>query len=133
MSTIVALDIGERRIGVAVASYITRLPHPHGTLDNTNAVWDEIRALMHETAADVLVIGLPRNLSGDETAQTTYVRNFIAQAPDLNIVLQDEALTSKKAEAELISRGKPYIKADIDSLAAVYILEDYLQELGEHK
>ena len=133
MSSIVALDIGERRIGVAVASQITKLPHPHSTLDNTMTVWNDIRDLMKEYAADTLVVGLPRNLSGDDTAQTTYVRNFVAQAPDLHIVFQDEALTSRKAEAELISRGKPYVKGDIDALAATYILEDYLHTEGSIK
>ncbi len=130
MSNIVALDIGERRIGVAVANHIAQLPQPHGTLDNSMTVWNDIRALLRETDSEVLVVGLPRNLSGEDTAQTTYVRNFVAQAPDLQIVFQDEALTSRKAEAELIARGRPYVKGDIDALAATYILEDYLQSKG---
>ncbi len=132
MSSIVALDVGERRIGVAVANDIARLPSPHGVLQNNVAVWDEIRSLMKEVSADVLVVGLPRNLSGDDTAQTMYVRNFVQLAPDLAVVFQDEALTSKKAEAELIARGKPYAKGDIDALAATYILEDYLDMVGSN-
>lgn len=130
MSSIVALDVGERRIGVAVANEIARLPSPHGILHNSPTVWDEIRSFMAEVSADVLVVGLPRNLSGDDTAQTAYVRSFVQQAPDIAVVFQDEALTSKKAEAELITRGKPYTRGDIDSLAATYILEDYLLTAG---
>ncbi len=45
--------------------------------------------------------------------------------------MQDEAVTSKHAEAELESRGKPYERGDIDALAATYILQDWLAENPE--
>lgn len=72
---------------------------------------------------------MPRNLSGEETAQSATIRQFaqeLATYTDLPITLQDETLSSRQAEEELKSRGKPYSKADIDSLAATLILEDYL-------
>jgi RNase H-fold protein (predicted Holliday junction resolvase) len=47
------------------------------------------------------------------------------------VIFQDEAVTSKQAVSELISRGKAYVKEDIDALAAAYILEDYLAAYGE--
>jgi RNase H-fold protein (predicted Holliday junction resolvase) len=60
------------------------------------------------------------------------VRQFgasLAQQVDLPLSWQDEAVTSAQAEAELVQRKKPYTKGDIDALAAVYILNDYLSEL----
>ena len=77
------------------------------------------------------MIGLPRGLDGQETAQTMTVRAFgtmLGKALKLPVHWQDEALTSVQAASELEQRGKAYRKADIDSLAAVYILEDYLHE-----
>lgn len=130
MSSILALDVGESRIGVAIASSIARLPGPLTTLQNSSTVWEEIRAVAEQEDANIIVVGLPRNLSGQDTAQTTYVREFVKGASDLQIVFQDEALTSKKAEQELSSRGKPFSKGDIDALAATYILQDYLEQNG---
>ena len=85
----------------------------------------------HEEHVVQLVIGLPRGLAGQHTQQTRDVETFgqqIGQALHLPVAWQDEALTSVQAEQELHDRGKPYQKADIDALAATYILEDYLHE-----
>jgi putative Holliday junction resolvase len=72
---------------------------------------------------------LPRGLDGQETTQTKIVEAFIYQLKskiDLPIHIQDEAVTSKQAEAELQARGQGYNKEDIDALAATYILQDWL-------
>lgn len=125
-TNILSLDVGERRVGVAIASLVARLPRPLTTLDNTEDIWQDIAKLIVDEDASTLVVGLPRNLSGDETAQTKYVRDFAAKIEGIEIIFQDEALTSQKAETELAGRGKPFAKGDIDALAATYILEDYL-------
>lgn len=127
---ILAFDVGERRIGVAAASTVARIASPVCTLQHSEQVLDELQSLIVRESADVLVVGLPRNMSGDETAQTQYCRDFaetLRQRFSLPVYEQDETLTSVQAEAELVRRGKPHSKADIDSLAAVYILEDFLQ------
>jgi len=125
-SNFLSLDVGERRVGVAIANVVARLPRPLVTLDNTEQIWQEIAGLIAEHDVETLVVGLPRNLSGEDTAQTTYVRDFAAKIEGIEIAFQDEALTSRKAENELQQRGKPFAKGDIDALAATYILEDYL-------
>lgn len=78
---------------------------------------------------DTIVVGYPRNQSGEPTAQTEAVKTFAKQLIDFGpkIVFQDESLTSVTAEQRLQSRGKPYDKADIDMEAAVLILQDYLE------
>ncbi len=91
-----------------------------------------LQTICTERAVSQLVAGLPRGLDGQETAQTAYARNFaeaISQQLQLPVYYQDEAVTSRQAEAELQARGKPYAKGDIDALAATYILEDYLAVL----
>lgn len=127
MSTIIALDVGTVRIGVAIANTIARLPSTYATLTNDERVFEDIAKIIQSESVEQIVVGLPRNLSGDDTDQTRYCRDFAKQLEQYAAVtLQDEALTSNKAEAELQRRGKPYTKPDIDALAAVYILEDYL-------
>lgn len=131
MNNILALDIGESRVGVAIANEVAKLPSPHTTLSNTPAIWEEIQELITEHSVGTVVVGLPRNLSGEDTAQTRYVRDFAAKITGVQVAFQDEALTSRKAEQELSRRGKPFAKGDIDALAATYILEDYLAEAGQ--
>lgn len=129
MSSILALDVGSKRIGVAVASLEARLAHPLVTLPNNDSFVPKLQQLIAEHQAKTVVAGLPRNLSGDDTPQTVYVRQFVEQLQqsiDVPFVWQDEAATSLKAESELERRGKRYTKEDIDSLSAAYILEDYL-------
>lgn len=128
-SSILGLDVGDRRVGVAAVSLASRLPRPLTTLVRDDTFFDTLQALITSEEPDLLVVGLPRNLSGERTAQTQTTEAFaaeLAQRYGLPVKFQDEAVTSKQAEAELKARGKDYRRGDIDALAAVYILEDYL-------
>lgn len=128
-SSILALDVGGRRIGVAVAGMVARIARPLTTLEHTPQVFDELKKLIDDEQAGLLVVGLPRGLSGQETEQTRTIETFVDTLKErvhIPVYPQDEAVTSKQAEAELIQRGKPYAKGDIDALAATYILEDFL-------
>lgn len=132
-STILALDVGERRIGVARASAVAKLPSPLKTIHNEPEVLSEISNLIKEQNAIALVLGLPRGLNGQETKQTEIVNKFAERLKKnikIPIYFQDEALTSKQAETELQNRQVSYNKGAIDELAAVYILNDFL---AEHK
>jgi putative Holliday junction resolvase len=125
---ILGVDIGEKRIGLAIAEQETRFPRPLTTVENTGPVFQTIEQICHENNVSQLVCGLPRGLDGQDTAQTVYARDFAKELGDalhLPIYLVDEALTSAKAEEELAQRGKSYEKAEVDALAATYILEDY--------
>jgi len=128
-NNLLALDVGGVRIGVAIAHAIARLPRPLTTLDATAPdVLAQLERIIHVEEIGRIVVGLPRNLQGQDTEQTAVVQAFAAglESLGLPISFQDEALTSRKAEAELNARGKAYNKGDIDSLAATYILEDWL-------
>jgi putative Holliday junction resolvase len=134
--TIMALDVGAARIGVATASTFARLSSPHGAIANNDQVWETLRKLCKELDVVQLVVGRPRGLSGQETEQTAYSENFaheLALQTELPVSLIDEAVTSRQAEAELRARGKRYEKGDIDALAAVYILDDFLQEQANER
>lgn len=130
-SSILALDVGEQRVGVAYASMAARLASPLTTLPNDASFMPRLQALIAERAVDTVVVGLPRGLEGQSTPQTEQVRAFadnLQKRTQLPVILQDEALTSVKAEQELRGRRRAYTKEDIDSLSATYILEDYLRE-----
>jgi putative holliday junction resolvase len=126
---VLALDVGERRIGLALASRIARLPAPLLTIDRKkdNAL-QVIKQVIAEHDVDALVIGLPRDMNGSETAQTKLVKDFSASlmALGINVYFQDESVTSIKAEEKLQAQSKTYTKADIDMYAATIILEDWL-------
>jgi putative Holliday junction resolvase len=130
---IVCLDVGEKRIGVAVADTSVRIAVPFETIEVDGAEIDAIAKIIVTEQADVVVIGYPRNQSGETTAQTSFVEEFAKTLKDIapNIVFQDESLTSVIAEQRLASHNRPYSKADIDAQAAAIILQDYLEAADE--
>jgi putative Holliday junction resolvase len=125
----ICLDIGEKRIGVAVGDSDVRIAVPFDTIDVDGGEITAIAKIMIKEKADVLVIGYPRNQSGESTAQSKYVEKFAKKLSDIapNIVFQDESLTSVIAEQQLTAYGRPFKKADIDAQAAAIILQDYLE------
>lgn len=131
--SLLGLDVGAQRIGVAQVRLDVRIPQPLTTLDATNDPVQQIACLVRDNGIAAVVVGWPRGMLGQSTGQTAIVETFVDElrkAVQVPVHLQDEALTSQKAEAELAARRKPYAKGDIDALAATYILEDYLSEHG---
>lgn len=127
--SILALDVGDKRVGVARASLIARLPEPLTTLQRGETFFEDLQRVISDEDAVALVVGLPRGLDGQTTTQTKTTEAFVAELKrhtDRPVHLQDEALTSKKARAELDAGKKQYRRGDIDALAATYILEDFL-------
>ena len=126
---IVALDVGAKRIGVASANVVARLASPLTTLEVTSNIMADIKQLLAEQTAEAVVLGLPRGMQGQETAQTKTVTDFgeaLRQYIDIPLYWQDEAMTSKLSEEELKASNKAYTKGAVDALAATYILEDFL-------
>lgn len=126
----VALDVGEKRIGVAVGDSGVRIAVPFDTITTDGSEIEQIARIILQEKADVVIVGYPRNQSGEATAQTAYVETFTKQLADIapNLVFQDESLTSVLAEQRLKSYKKPYTKGDIDALAATIILQDYMEQ-----
>ena len=117
---LMALDVGTKRIGIAVADSAIKIAIPLITIDNDETQESAIKQiiqLISKEEIDILVVGLPRK---------EFVEHF-KYAVD-KISFQDESLTSIQAENRLKSYGKPYSKGDIDMNAASIILQDYLEE-----
>ena len=116
------LDVGKARTGIARASNIARLVEPVGTVP-TDQLLEELERIRQKGAVAGIVVGLPRNLNGDDTPQTQWVREWAADAQEklkINIHFQDEALTTKLAETR--NNGN----SDMDAEAAAIILQDFL-------
>jgi putative Holliday junction resolvase len=129
MQKLLGLDVGTARIGVAAGDDLVKVAHPLTTLTVDGCELTQIQSLAAQHGASLIVVGLPRNASGEETQQSQYSRHFAEQltAAGLTVALQDESLTSITAEQRLQERKKPYTKADIDAEAATIILQDYLE------
>jgi len=127
--SLVCLDVGEKRIGIAVADTGVRIAVAFDTIEVDGTELTKIAEIIIREGAKTLVVGYPRNQQGETTAQTAYVENFAKQLEEVaeKIVFQDESLTSVMAENRLIAMKKPYTKGDIDAQAAAIILEDYME------
>ena len=127
--SLVCLDVGQKRIGVAVADSAIKIAVPYETIEVDGTEIEAIAEILINQNSDILVIGYPRNQSGETTGQTKFVENFAEKLKDMppKIVFQDESLTSVIAEQRLSSHNKPFAKSDIDAQAAAIILQDYLE------
>ena len=127
---LLGLDVGAARIGVALGDTGVRIAIPHGFIEVDGKEVESIAHIAIMNNIDVIVVGYPRNQSGEATQQTASVEAFakLLQDFDADIVFQDESLTSVMAERRLEARGKAYSKGDIDSEAATIILQDYMEQ-----
>ena len=126
---ILALDVGDRRVGVALADSQIKIAVPYGYLERSDKIIQQITELMLDHDKDTLVIGYPRNQSGEATKQTESVEQFAEELAEIEIdadlVFQDESLSSVEAERRL---GRVKDKGEIDAEAASIILQDYLEQ-----
>jgi putative Holliday junction resolvase len=136
--SLLALDFGLRRIGIASGSPITGTASPLTTVNAKDGEpdWLTLDALIDEWKPDLLVLGLPFNSDGSESEMTTRVRAFseiLQSRYGLQTTLVDERYTSAEAEAILKQqrksglRRKKLKKADVDSMAATLIAESWMR------
>ena len=125
--SIIALDIGDKRIGVARASSVAKLPEPLDHILNDQNFINNLADIINAHSADILVVGIPRNASGLETSQSRKIREFTAdltKQTGLPVTYVDESLSSVRAD-EFLATSKKAVSQD--SIAACYILQEYLE------
>ena len=132
---ILALDLGERRVGIALSDALAISIRPLDAIYRTN--WKQllraVQDLVHRFDAKTVVIGLPLSVDGSEREPGSAARRTaekFAQSLTVPVYLQDERLTSVAAREKLIAEGvlENQIDARIDSESAVVILKDFLTE-----
>lgn len=132
--TVLAFDFGEKRIGVAVGDFETRIAHPLTTIaaEDNRSRFAAIEALIREWAPVRLVVGLPAHADGTEHEVSRLARRFAQRLEGrlaLPVELVDERLTSAAAESALRESGPRARrnKAAVDALAAQEILRGFLE------
>jgi putative Holliday junction resolvase len=136
---VLAFDFGRRRIGVACGDTVSRSASALQAVpaDAAGPRWEVIASLMHEWQPDVAVVGLPYNVDGSDSEQTTAARGFAAELARryaLEVAMVDERYSSLEAEARLKSaresglRRRRVAKSDVDAAAACVILERWFSE-----
>ena len=137
MTSVVGIDHGTRRIGVAVADSETGMAFARPALRRTNLEADLaiIVDLCRIEGATRIILGLPRNMDGTEGAQAEIVRAFgeRLEQQGLEIVYEDERLTSWEAGERMAEAGRRARRGsgELDSTAARLILQQYLD--GRHR
>jgi len=131
-SRILALDVGDRRIGIACSDPTGMLATPIGVYRRVaeDADLDHLVSVAREQEAAMVVVGLPINMNGSEGAQAEKTRAFgeALARRGLSVDFWDERLTTVEATRMLQDRGmrRRRIESIVDELAATLILEGYL-------
>ena len=132
----ICFDIGNKRIGVAVSDPFMSMALPKETFFRKNFESDLVALsdLAKKEGADRIVCGLPLNVDGTERQQTKLTRSFIdalKKVTDIPIVTADERYSTLEARRILIERDvrREKRKNYVDSIAASFILEDYINKL----
>ena len=128
-----ALDVGDRRIGVSLSDPMRIIATPHSYIDKkySNNVFGDIIDLVDKYNIETIVVGMPITLKGTASIQTENVQQFINDLSNhtlINIETIDERLSSVSAKKELIKQGVKtgHNKGEVDKTAATLILQEYL-------
>jgi putative Holliday junction resolvase len=137
----VAVDVGARRVGLAISDASRTLARPLEAIvvtSEADAVERVARRIEQLDSEDdgvaTIVVGMPTSLDGTSTPQTAAVNAFIARLrarTSLPIDTADERLTSREAESRLARREKDWRKrkAQLDAASAAVFLQDYLDRM----
>ena len=130
MHKVMALDIGTKRIGIALSDYLQMIAIPHSFImrnPETTAL-DEISRIAKENNVEKIVVGLPKNMDNSVGFQAEDCMKFSQKILGFDIIFEDERLTSEEAESRLRSRKVDFRKNKglVDMESAAVILEQYL-------
>ena len=133
MPRILALDLGKKRVGIAVSDPLGVTAQGLSTYERRNrrADLDYVTGLIREHDVEITVVGLPLHMSGDDGRQAEHARHFadaLARHSGVQVALWDERLTTVEASRVLRESGVSLEKRKraVDRLSAVLILQNYL-------
>ena len=134
MGRLLAIDYGTKRVGLAVSDYMQVIATKLATVPTTD-VFPYLKEYMSREEVDAIVVGDPKQMdntpSQSAKAVQVFVDNLAKSFPDKDIYMIDERITSKIAEQTIVQSGlkkkKRQEKGLVDSIAAVLILQDFMQ------
>ena len=125
-----ALDVGTKRIGIALSDYLQVIATPHSTIprEPEKGAIDNVVRIAKENRVDKIVVGIPINMDGTKGFQAQNCIDFAQKILGFDIIYEDERLTSDEAEQRLRARKKDFRKNKglVDMESACVILEQYL-------
>ena len=139
MARILAIDFGERRIGLAVSDPLGITAQGLPTIDTrkTKDVLSHIKNLITEKGVTKVVVGMPRNMNGSIGAKGEEVNKFIQKLvhkTEAEIIAWDERLTSVQSKRSMREMGTKQRKKEVtDRISATLILQSYLDSLSQDK
>ncbi len=134
--TLLALDVGDRRIGLALSDPTGLLASPLGSVERGPSDVEDVLRVAKDNGATEIIVGLPLTLSGESGAQAAKVRSFVQDLrskTDLPVTLVDERLSTVQAQRMLHESSRRRRNRDrgrLDSAAAAVILQAYLDSRG---
>ena len=134
MGRYLGIDNGEKRVGLALSDPLKIIATPFRTLlvHNTNQVIWELDKIIDEQDVELIVVGNPLGMKGQQTAQTKRVMKFTDKLRDIGykVMLEDERLSSVSAKRVMIEQKikTGYNKELIDQIAAAIILQQFLDK-----
>ena len=129
---IMALDVGEKRIGVAISDPEAMFASPLTVLKaKTPDIFKQIASLVKEEQVDLILVGMPLTLRGDVGHQAEWVQVFVQDLEGevhVPVEVEDERLSTVEAERYLVDMGvtREKRKARLDAVAAAVVLQSYL-------
>jgi len=133
--TLIALDPGTKRIGVAICDESQSVCRPLQTIQRKSwkSVLENVKDLLADYDAKALIVGLPYNFDGSDSEMTGFARDMARKfslSLDIPVLLQDERATSFEARGRLWKLGKTAKETrNVDAEAAAIILEDFLDRM----
>ena len=134
MGRYLGIDNGEKRVGLALSDPLKIIATPFRTLlvHNTNLVIRELDKIIDEQDVELIVVGNPLGMKGQQTVQTKRVMEFTDKLRDIGykVMLEDERLSSVSAKRIMIEQEikTGYNKELIDQTAAAIILQQFLDK-----
>lgn len=130
MNPILGVDYGRARVGLAISDELRMLAHPLETVAAKDAL-KRIVDLVKERKIDIVVVGIPKNMSGTHgpaAAEAEKFANELRAKIDIELVTWDERLTTVAAERALRDAGKKTrdTRGQVDQVAAQMILQGFL-------
>jgi putative holliday junction resolvase len=130
---VVALDVGEKRIGLAVSDQGGQIATPHSVLRRKSKTEDfgRLQRIFEEVGAELVVVGMPYSLSGYETEgpQARRIKRYakaMAEVISIPITFFDESYSTVEAASRLRQGGGRQRKTPLDAAAAAVILQQFL-------
>lgn len=131
---IMGMDIGEKRIGIAITDKERMFPVPHSVLNNDRYFDQSLEKILENNNIEKIVVGMPYTLKGEIGKQGEKVIDFVNRKiinKGIEIIYQDERFTSKIPLKNSVDRKK--IKEQIDKFSAALILQSYLDRIAKVK